>query len=666
MRIPFRVRLVAVSAVAILLSVGTATAVASFNGYQIRMEASADNAMAITQAIAGVVDADVEVALDATRTLAAVTKGYLDAVPPGERARSVVVAQIRAVMEAHPEFAGAYVAFEPDAFDGRDAVHAGKPGESASGRFAPYVTRGPEGVLGHEADDDMDDTSVGPTGIRGSEWYLRPKETLAECVIDPYPDEIQGGKVMMTSTCVPILVGGRFVGMAGVDLALDQLQARIAGQLNDPDHGLLVVSPLGTLAIAHQAGVEPGAKLSQVHGQDWKEDLTQAARGAFSAVDDSATGRIEVWVPIHIGRDPKPWFANILYSTSKASAAAVVGARDQILWAGSAAVLALVVTWFLAGRIAHLVATMSSALQAVVAGDYSRRVGADRSDEIGDLGRALNETVARLGQMDDRIRTGIGSTASQLGEAAGALASTSDGLTATAGRSAAQAETASASSERVSANVENVAAAVEELVASTKEIAGNATEAARIARDGVDVSTQVGGSVDALGQRSKDISQIVATIAAIAEQTNLLALNATIEAARAGDAGRGFAVVANEVKELARQSATAAEDIRSRISTVQSDTAAAVSGVRQLTELVGRIDQCQQAIAAAIEEQTATTTELSRTVSEAAAGNRQSAAAVAELARAVVETRDATGRVQAAASELTRLGSELQVLVSAR
>jgi methyl-accepting chemotaxis protein len=666
MSISFRYRLVAMAAVAVVIALGTATAISATGIYESRTTESERTAKATAESIAATVDAELEVALDASRTLAATTRGYLAALPPGQRDRAVVIAQIRAVMDAHPEFVGAYVAFEPSAFDGKDAEFAGKPGDTPSGRFAPSVTRGDDGVLRVEAADDMNDTTPGPTGVRGSEWYLRPKETGSECVVDPYPDDIQGKVVMMTSTCVPIMVEGRFVGMAGVDIALDHLQSYASAQMGSGSHGLLISSHRGVLAVAHQVGATPGMKVSDVHGDDWKEDLAEAAKGAFVAVDAAADNRIEVWIPIQLGRDPKPWFANILYNTSEATTAAKAGAREQVQWSGIAALVALAVTWFLAGRIARLVRDMAGALQAVVSGDYTRRVQADRGDEIGQLGRALNETVARLGAMDERIRTGIGSTATRLGESASTLASTSEGLSATASSSAAQAGSASASSDQVSANVANVAAAVEELVASTKEIAGNATEAARIAREGVEVSTKVGASVDALGQRSQDISQIVSTIAAIAEQTNLLALNATIEAARAGDAGRGFAVVANEVKELARQSGTAAEDIRSRISAVQQDTGMAVSGVKQLTALVGRIDQCQQAIAAAIEEQTATTSELSRTVGDAARGNQESAAAVSELARAVTETRDATRRVQDAVQELTRLGAELQGLVAAR
>ncbi len=666
MNISFRIRLVAMAAVAVAIALGTATTISATGIYESRIKESERTAKATAEGIAAAVDAELEVALDASRTLAATTKGYLAALPPDRRERAVIIAQLRAVMQVHSEFVGAYVAFEPSAFDGRDPEFAGKPGDTPSGRFAPSITRGDDGSLRVEASDDMLDTTLGPTGVRGSEWYLRPKETGTECVIDPYPDDVQGKTVMMTSTCVPIMIDGRFVGMAGVDITLDHLQTYAATQLGSGNHGLLIASPLGVLAVAHRVDAKPGKPVSDVHGQDWKEDLAQAARGSFVAIDDAVDNRIEVWAPIQLGHDPKPWFANVLYNTSEASEAAMEGALEEVMWAGIAALAALAVTWLLAGRIARLVRAMAASLQAVVSGDYSRRVSADRGDEIGQLGRALNETVARLGAMDERIRTGIGSTAARLGESASTLASTSDGLTETANTSAAQAGSASASSDQVSANVANVAAAVEELVASTKEIAGNATEAARIAREGVEVSTRVGASVDALGQRSQDISQIVSTIAAIAEQTNLLALNATIEAARAGDAGRGFAVVANEVKELARQSGTAAEDIRSRITAVQQDTGTAVTGVKQLTALVGRIDQCQQAIAAAIEEQTATTSELSRTVGDAARGNQESAAAVSQLARAVSDTRDATQRVQTAVQELTRLGAELQGLVAAR
>jgi methyl-accepting chemotaxis protein len=169
-----------------------------------------------------------------------------------------------------------------------------------------------------------------------------------------------------------------------------------------------------------------------------------------------------------------------------------------------------------------------------------------------------------------------------------------------------------------------------------------------------------------LSDESAQIGQIVGTISTIAGQTNLLALNATIEAARAGEEGRGFAVVAGEVKALARQSATAADDIRVRVAAIQAEIQATVTGVQRLTEIVSSIDQTQQSIVAAIEEQTATTLEVGRNVVEAANGNKAVATGVAEVAAAAKKTTAGAVEVQQAAKELAQLSAELDALVKAR
>jgi len=340
--------------------------------------------------------------------------------------------------------------------------------------------------------------------------------------------------------------------------------------------------------------------------------------------------------------------------------------HEQLLGVSVALLAALLAALFFSGRLVRLVRGLVAALEAVAQGDYSPRVAAVRRDELGDLGRALNATFERLGVLHERIRTGIGGNAAALSTAASKLSKTSSDMSQSAGRSAERAQSAAAGAEEVSANVATVAASVEEMSATAKEIASQSGEASHVAREGVTVAREVGNAVMKLGVGSTQIGEIVHTIGSIAEQTNLLALNATIEAARAGDAGRGFAVVANEVKELARQSATAATDISQRVAAIQADIQAAVSGVTRLSEIVARIDQTQQSIAAAIEEQTATTAEVGRNVAEASTGNKEVAAGVAEVAAVAKQTTAGASEVRQAADELARLSAELDALVKAR
>jgi methyl-accepting chemotaxis protein len=228
----------------------------------------------------------------------------------------------------------------------------------------------------------------------------------------------------------------------------------------------------------------------------------------------------------------------------------------------------------------------------------------------------------------------------------------------------AQANVVSAAAEEVSKNVQTVAAGVEEMGASIKEIARNATEAARIATSAVDVANATNQTISKLGQSSAEIGQVIKVITTIAGQTNLLALNATIEAARAGEAGKGFAVVANEVKELAKKTAEATEDISRKIEAIQADTKGAIDAIKQITSVINQMNEISNSIASAVEEQSATTSEMARNVSEAAKGSSEIAQSITSVAQAAGNTKQGAASTQCAAEELARMAGELQSLVS--
>jgi methyl-accepting chemotaxis protein len=222
----------------------------------------------------------------------------------------------------------------------------------------------------------------------------------------------------------------------------------------------------------------------------------------------------------------------------------------------------------------------------------------------------------------------------------------------------------SAATEQVNRNIQTVATGTEEMSASIREIAKNASEAARVATGAVKVAETTNTVVGKLGESSADIGKMIKVITSIAQQTNLLALNATIEAARAGEAGKGFAVVANEVKELAKETAKATEDISQKIDTIQSDTRAAVVAIGQISQIITQINEFQSTIASAVEEQTATTNEISRNVSDAARGSGEIAQNITGVARAAQGTSAGAGDTDRAATELSRMAAEMQRLVS--
>lgn len=232
-----------------------------------------------------------------------------------------------------------------------------------------------------------------------------------------------------------------------------------------------------------------------------------------------------------------------------------------------------------------------------------------------------------------------------------------------AGKTAADAQAASAASEQISRSVGSVAAASEQMQASIREIARNANDSARVAKNAVTVANSANQTVVKLGESSQEIGDVIKVITSIAQQTNLLALNATIEAARAGEAGKGFAVVANEVKELAKQTAKATEDIGRKIEAIRNDTNSAVKAIGEIGEIIGQVNDISNSIASAVEEQTVTTNDISRNVMEAAKGIEDVAQSIAGVAQAARNTTGGTTEMQKASLELSRMASEMESVI---
>jgi methyl-accepting chemotaxis protein len=298
-------------------------------------------------------------------------------------------------------------------------------------------------------------------------------------------------------------------------------------------------------------------------------------------------------------------------------------------------------------------------LDRVADGDLTERLEVTSQDEVGQAGLAVNRMLDRT----SAAMRAIGSNASTLAASSERLSEVSQSMGASAEETSAQSGAASSAAEQVSANVQTVATAAEEMSSSIREIAGSANEAARVATTAVNVAESTNATVAKLGESSAEIGEVIKVITSIAEQTNLLALNATIEAARAGEAGKGFAVVANEVKELAKQTAEATEQIGGKVTAIQGDAANAVAAIAEITTVIAQINDIQTTIASAVEEQTATTNEIGRNVGEAARGASEIAGNVSGVAQAAQETAEGASDTLRAASELARMADELTRLV---
>ncbi len=298
-------------------------------------------------------------------------------------------------------------------------------------------------------------------------------------------------------------------------------------------------------------------------------------------------------------------------------------------------------------------------VNGAVAGDLTLEVSIHGEDAIGQLAGGVGSLLKTMRE-----------SMANIGETAEALAAASEQLTAVSGnmgRAATQtsdrAASASSASVQVSASIQTVASAAEEMTASIREIAKNAENAATVATTAVKVAGDAKGTVATLGESSAEIGQVIKVITSIAQQTNLLALNATIEAARAGEAGKGFAVVANEVKELAKETARATEDIGQKIEAIQNDTRGAVEAIGEIGEIIDNINEIQTTIASAVEEQTATTNEIARSVTEAAGGANGIASDVTEVADAATATQRGCEESLQSASSLATMATELKRLI---
>jgi methyl-accepting chemotaxis protein len=298
-------------------------------------------------------------------------------------------------------------------------------------------------------------------------------------------------------------------------------------------------------------------------------------------------------------------------------------------------------------------------LKKIAAGDLTAKVVGKYQGDHADIKNDINAMTGALG---DSMRS-IAENAGSLSTASEELTATSQQMSANAEETSAQANVVSASAEQVDKNLQTVATGTEEMSASIKEIAKNAHESAKVATSAVKVAEDTNQIVTKLGDSSTEIGQVIKVITSIAQQTNLLALNATIEAARAGEAGKGFAVVANEVKELAKQTAKATEDISRKIEAIQGDTKAAVGAIGQISSVIKQVNDISNTIATAVEEQNATTNEMARNVGEAAKGSGEITRNISGVAEAAKSTSHGANDSLKASQALAKMSTELQALV---
>lgn len=445
-------------------------------------------------------------------------------------------------------------------------------------------------------------------------------------------------------------------------------------------------------AVAAWAAYQPYIKeLEQLANEKKIAEFKEVLFGRSFEAAKNAEGKLSELA------DYKVTSAEEIAKTGQTEAEESIAMTTRMVTIGT--VIALTVGVVLSAMISIPLRRVARIAAAVSTGDIKQEISYRGRDEIGTLAesfRQLIKYVQEIANAGDRLARGdltqfveprsekdvlglslkkafenleetirsISENAITLTAASEELSSTSTQMGANAEETTAQSTTVAAAAEEVNRNISGVASASEEMTASIREISKNASEATQVTANAVKAANVTADAIARLESSSADIGNVVVLINEIAAQTNLLALNATIEAARAGEAGRGFAVVANEVKQLSGQTHGATEDISKKVDAIQGDLKSAVTAIREISTIIKQVDAISSTIASAVEEQSATTNEIVRNMTEATRGSSEIATNIAGVSTAAQSTSEGATMTKTAAAELARMSAELSQQVA--
>jgi methyl-accepting chemotaxis protein len=593
-------------------SLGIVVAYSSITTRTIAMDDAKQSVLSTARKNADEIAAVIGCALETARTLANALSTVKSA--RAELSREAVDSILKTTLERNSDFVGVYTAWEPDAFDRQDSRFVNRPGSDSSGRFVPYWSRNKEGTIGVEPLVGYEDTTRNETGARKGDYYLLPRETKRECIIEPYIYPVQGKPTLMTSLVVPILVGDTHYGLAGVDLALDFLQS--LANKEDIFHNtgkVFIASYKGLIAAASEDPGIIGKPLDAAFG-DESDKYLKPAQQAQQWVDVSG-GMVTVVTPIALGQTNTPWSVII-----QVPAKAIVASASAIMWRQIIlgvlfAAGGLIGLWGVAGAIARPISRTVQVAELIARGEIADakqaipsierelaamnrkkafHAGADAAlyqDETGKLGSAIAAMTSTLASLLEQVQK----SSAQLVSASIEIAATSNQQEATVGEFEASTARILAAVKEISA-MRQVLAKRMENAKTVAESTGELADAGRIGLVNMEGTMQqlagatasISSKLSVISENAGNISGVVTTITKVADQTNLLSLNAAIEAEKAGEYGLGFAVVAREIRRLADQTAGATLDIETMVKAMQSSVSAGVMEMDKFSEEVKR------------------------------------------------------------------------------
>jgi methyl-accepting chemotaxis protein len=645
---------------------------------------------------------DLNDAMGAARSLAKSLQGTITNREHADRPSAL--AAMKAILESNDFYFGVWAQFEPNGFDGRDAAFVNVDGYAEDGAFLPYVLR-ENGAITIQA-------STGTyADYKDEDYYTIPRDTGREAVMEPYI-EPDADNALMTSVCVPVFDGEKVVGVAGIDVLLNDFN-RVVSEIKPFGDGYAVLLSQSGNFIGHpdssmlsKAAVEAGFD---------EAGLAAIPKGESILVEQADPENGErtylQYSPVHVGSAPTPWSmavagreASMMHTANRTTLTVAFVGLVALALCG---LFTYITVRAITTPIKHVVARLRDIAEGE--GDLTHRIDIRRDDEIGQLAlwfntfvdklqhiiREVAENTTRLADSAQRVardaedaETGAvevlqtaqqastaatGASANLQGVAAGiaevshsidavadgtgGVSSNLESVSAAVEEMSANMNTIAAAVEEMSSSVNTVASAVEEMSASLGEVSGNTRKAAALSGTVSVQAEATAETVSALQDASTKISRVVDLIRGIAAQTNLLALNATIEAASAGEAGKGFAVVAHEVKELARQTAAATEEINAQVQHIQLSSKNSVDAITQISEGVVELNQSFMSIASAVQEQTVAIHEITQNLGEAAKGAGEVSRNVQEAAAGATDiSRNVSLASQSTANIASRSG----------
>jgi methyl-accepting chemotaxis protein len=591
---------------------------------------------------------------------------------------------LKTAFERNDKVLGIWLAFEPNALDGKDSEFANDAARQSNeaGRFATYWSRAAGASLNTiMVEEDLTKTTLSVSGTPYSSWYTCPRDAKRTCLLDPYADTVGGKEMLMTTISVPLIVDGKAIGVVGVDIALDALQAAAVDSqrnlFNNAGH-MLIVSGSGVLGADSSDASKVGKKISDTLGADGKDVLQLLSSGTPKILEQGDL--IRAVYPVDPIGNSRAWGVVIdlpkqvlLADSVKLQAvlddAQETGVITALLVAVVAGLVGLLLIWLTASGVTRPINSVAEMLKNIASGegDLTQRLNYSKQDELGELVNWFNRFLDKLQPTIAQIKQSITEARGTADQSSEIARQTSEGM------------------QVQFREIDQVATASNEMSATAHDVANSASNAANAAK-GADQSAKDGMSiierstrdinqlaeevskavteVEALAVNSEQIGSVLEVIRSIAEQTNLLALNAAIEAARAGESGRGFAVVADEVRNLAKRTQDSVEEIRIVIEKIQTGTRGVVATMHSSqTQAHNNAGQIRQAVDALGKISDAVTVISDMNLQIASAAEQQSAVAE-EVNRNVSAIRTVTETLTEQATESAAISSQLNALAS--